>query len=196
MKLIIDNEKEYLIENVEINKLFEVINENLNLKQAMIDVIEIDGVEFVDNFEENISSKLESIDLMVVKTMNEEEFIKKMIQNTRDYLIEVKKNVSNLGIDFYLNKKTEIWNEIIDFIEILSEIFKNFEELKYILEYDSRIKIYEQHINKLIEIVGLIESAMKLKDTVRLGDLISIKVIENLEKMSECLTEILENEVK
>lgn len=199
MKLLIGKSKyDYETENFNIENMFNHINSSLDINNYIFSHLNVDDYEVYENHEEYILENLNKINQIEVIYKTQTEFILETWKSTISFIDEVNPQIEELAIDFYQNNKKDVWTGIIEFVDIIEQIFQSYaqiismQELTNIIKESSDWELYEKNINKLKETTISLNKLIEYKDTVNIADALKWEVSFCLLQMRKQLEVLLQ----
>lgn len=203
VEVIIGNKSyHYNKEKITIEKIFDDINTTLSKNRYILGHLIVDDLGLLQNEEQYIIDNFDTIKKIQVLYLTETQFVYDAWEMTIKFLEEIMPQLEDLAIDFYQNTKKDLWERIIEFIDVLDQLFQsfsqisNFKELPDIARGSEHWSEYTKKLNKVRELVASLQEPMERRDTILLGDKLKWEIQPVLLDMKNNLQVLMQKEVK
>lgn len=197
MDIIIGQETiQYNRQSLNLDELYQTINETLNRKGYRYDHLIADGVA-LSNPDQYILDNYPGIQRLQVVYRTEEEFFAETWKMTITFLDEIIPQAKALGTDFYQNSKEDIWDRLIKFIDMLDLLFRSYDQISVmeaLLRAVGENRSWQAYANAVAGLkkqMTCLQIPMEGRDTISIADVIQWEIMPALSEMRARLGELV-----
>lgn len=163
--------------------VFDLINKLLAESNHNLRCLEIDGQEFVSDFEQYIVENIKAIKTIIVKVKTLQELLDDTLISIKEYSIRVIPEIDKLVDDFYHEVSPATWDKFGQLLEGLQYIIDSLKVISEKQDEYPNKQFIELHQNLLKRII-MLQAAMESQDRVRISDVLLYEIIPSFKSLS------------
>ena len=178
-------------------EIMNIINENLRVRDLILDRMIVDGRIVQEDFEEYLSDQIRDLKIVEVHTIPWKEWMDDALIMALQYIERAVLGVQKLSDDFYRGNTEDIWQkleQLLEGIQWLAELISNLEQ-KGVQYYPS----WNTSISLTFSLRGLLdnlEEGMTTSNLVSVADVLAYEVKPLLETLTQDIQRTVDAEVK
>jgi len=178
-------------------EIMNIINENLQVRNLILDRMIVDGRIVQEDFEEYLNDRVREISIVEVHTIPWKEWMDDALIMALQYLERAILGVRKLSDDFYRGNSEDTWQtleQLLEGIQWLAELIHNLEQkgTQYYPSWDTSISL----AFSLRELLDNLEEAMTTSNLVSVADVLAYQVKPLLETLGQDIQRTVDTEVK
>ena len=178
-------------------EIMNIINENLQVRDLILDGMSVDGRQVQEDFEDYIHERIRNIRIVEVHAIPWREWMDESLIMALQYLGRAIPNVQRLSDDFYRGNTEDTWQtleQLLEGIQWLAELIHNLEQkgTQYYPSWDTSISL----AFSLRGLLDDLEEAMTTSNLVSVADVLAYQVKPLLETLGQDIQRTVDTEVK
>lgn len=173
-----------------LNTIEAILTEN----EVYLELIEIDGNEVFERFQEYMIEHIQDIQEVNVKVQTLKQLLDEALLTMQQYLEGALPEINKLADEFYKGATKESWDKLTQLFEGLSWLTQNVEAIQTKGQYHNAAS-YKEISNSLQEELSNLEDALKNGDLVLTGDILKYEIVSILEQLLATVSKTIDNEV-
>lgn len=173
-----------------LNKIEEILKGN----EVYLELMEIDGVEVFEGFQEYMIEHIQEIQEVNVKVQTLKQLLDESVLTMQQYLEGALPEVTKLADEFYQGATKESWDKLTQLFEGLSWVTQNIEVIQTKNQYHNSTA-YIDISKSLQEELSNLEDALKNGDLVLTGDILKYEIVSILNQLLVTVITTIDNEV-
>ncbi|MDR3541397.1 MAG: hypothetical protein P4L69_10585 [Desulfosporosinus sp.] len=178
-------------------EIMNIINEQLKVRDLILDRMSIDGRQVQGDFEEYLHDRVGEISIIEVHTIPWKKWMDGALIMALQYLGRAIPGVRRLSDDFYRGNTEENWQtlgQLLEGLQWLAELIHNLEQkgTQYYSSWDTAISLTFSFRGLLANL----EEAMTTSNLVSVADVLAYQVKPLLEAIDKNIQKTVDSEVK
>lgn len=173
-----------------LNQVEEILKEN----DVYLELMEIDGNEVFEGFQEYLIEHIQEIKEIKVKVQTLKQLLDESILTMQQYLEGALPEVKKLADEFYQGATKESWDKLTQLFDGLSWVTQNIRAIQTEIQYQNSTA-YIDISKSLQEELSNLEDALKNGDLVLTGDILKYEIVSILDQLLAIVTTTIDNEV-
>lgn len=170
------------------------IEEILKHKELYLELMEIDGIEVFEGFQEYMLEHIQGINVVNVKVQTLKQLLDESVITMKQYLDGALPEIVKLADEFYQGTTKDSWDKLTQLFEGLSWVTQNVEVIRTKGIYHNSVA-YTEISHVLHEELSNLEDALKNGDLVLTGDILKYEIVSILKQLLLAVTTTIDNEV-
>lgn len=171
-------------EMAEVEKIFQILSQMLIENGQRIASLEIDGVEVFTNYDLYINDHLESIQIIFIKVITDQELLEDSLLSVKGYLERAVPEIDKLVDQFYHEVTAETWKVFAQLLEGLQYVMGSLGAVSQHEDWFHNIRQFALFKAKFTDTIVMLQNAAESQDRIWLCDVLLYEIIPVFKSLS------------
>jgi hypothetical protein len=173
-----------------ITPMLEQISKWLADEKAVLQHIQIDGIDIYSDYESYIIEHIDTINTIEIKSLSMEQAVQQVCLSASSYLERAIPQLELLFGDFYRNAASDAWDRLAEWIDGMLWLNDTAQSMSsYWAEATETLLAYQ---SKVDEVLPDLETAVGGRDAITIGDIIQYEALPAFRELKSGIDSIID----